>query len=68
VSRTRRKLFADLYQVAGHALLVDVGPTFPDITQGEHDRVVELLLDVLGEPDRWSAKMVRTKYRLAVAK
>lgn len=63
-----RDLCCELYQVAAHALLLDVGPEFPDITQGEHDRVVELLLDVLYEPDRWTAKLVLTKYRLAVAK
>ena len=57
----RAKLFADLYQIAGHRLLAA-----KDLTPGQQARLTELLLDVLSEPDRFTARIVRKLYRLAV--
>lgn len=34
---------------------------------GQHDRLVELVLDVLATPEEWTAKRLRIKYRLAIA-
>jgi N-acetylglutamate synthase-like GNAT family acetyltransferase len=64
----RAKFCAALYQVAGQVLLSEVGAEPPAISQGEHDRLVELLLDALSQSDQWTAKMVTTKHRLAVSR
>jgi hypothetical protein len=50
-----------LYQVAGPLLL---NPEF--YTEGQRARLRELVLNVLSEPDRYTAKLVRELQRLAV--
>lgn len=63
----RGRLFGQLYQVAGHLLLSEIGSDPPDLSQCQHDRLVELVLDVLATPEEWTAKRLRIKYRLAIA-
>ena len=58
----RRKLFLDCYQIAGGLLL---GPD-DFYTAGQRNRLTEVLLNALSEPDRYSAKLVRRLARLAV--
>lgn len=55
------KLFFELYQLAGGLLLA------PDhYTEGQRDRMAELLLNALSEPEQYTAKRVRTLRDLAV--
>lgn len=54
------KLFGLLYQIAGHRLLVE------DLTEGQKDRLTELLLSTLEDPDRLPVSVVRDLYTLAV--
>lgn len=63
MSKTDKKLFAALYQLAGDLLLLD-GPD--GRTQGQRDRMTELLLDVLSDPERYTAKTVAVKHRLCL--
>ena len=57
----RDKLLGDLYQIAGHRLLAE-----DSLTAGQRERLTELLLDVLSEPDRFSAGVLRKLYRMAM--
>ena len=59
----RRKLWADCYQIAGHLLLAD-----DTLTKGQKQRLIELLLNVLSEPERYKAKIVRSLYRMALSR
>lgn len=53
---------AALYQVAGSVT------SAPDLlTDGQRDRLRELLLNVLANPERYTAKLIRIEHDLAVA-
>lgn len=57
----RGKLFATLYQIAGHRLL-----SSDDLTDGQKERLDTLILDVLSDPDRYKASVVRDLYEEAL--
>ena len=56
------KRWWECYQLAGFLLLAP-----EDLTDGQRDRLTELLLNVLSEPDRYSPKLIRVLRKLAVA-
>jgi len=57
----RWKLWFECYQLAGGLLLA------PDhLTEGQRERLTELLLNVLSEPDRYTADLVRKLRAMAV--
>lgn len=58
----RWKLWFRCYQIAGGLLL---GPD-DDLTEGQRARLTELLLNVLSEPVRYSAKLVKDLEKMAV--
>lgn len=54
------KLLGELYQVAGLAI------TDRGLTEGQHERLEELLLDALSDPDRWTSRRMREAKDLAL--
>jgi hypothetical protein len=60
-AKSLRKRYAALYQLAGSLLLADAW------TPGQSERLTDLLLDVLSEPERYTAKLIAELQRLAVA-
>jgi hypothetical protein len=55
-----RKRIAAAYQVAGPLIMLD------NLTEGQRIRLGTLLLDVLAEPERFTAKLIRDLARDAV--
>ena len=60
---------ATLYQLAGDLtlghLITDEDPD-TSRTKGQLNRMRELLLDVLSDPDRWTAETIRASHKLAL--
>lgn len=61
--KRRRKLWHECYQLAGGLL---IGPAY-HFTEGQRERLIELLLNVLSDPDSYTAKLVHTLREMAVA-
>lgn len=77
------KLFAECYQIAGGLLQIDPighaanccsqecvykGNSPDHFTSGQRDRLTELLMNVLSNPQRYSARLVRNLAKMAVEK
>lgn len=61
LGESRRKLWAVAYQIAGSLLLA------PDaLTEGQRERLTELLLNILSEPDRFKASTALSLHRSAM--
>ena len=57
--KSLRKRFAAAYQLAGAVCL-------SELTEGQHERLEILLLDILSEPERYSAKLIAELQRVAL--
>lgn len=55
------KVMFECYQIAGSLLL-----TQGYHTTGQHQRLTELLLNILSEPDRYSPRLIRDLRRMAL--
>lgn len=57
--KSLRKCFAAAYQLAGAVVMAE-------LTEGQQERLNILLLDVLSEPERYSAKLIADLQRVAL--
>jgi hypothetical protein len=56
-----KKILAAAYQLAGHRLLSE-----DDLTEGQKDRLTNLLLDILSDPDRYRSSDIRGLVEMAL--
>ena len=59
--KNRTKVMGECYQIAGHRLLME-----DQLTEGQRERLTELLMDMLEDPNRYKVKVWRRLAKLAV--
>lgn len=69
--KRHQKVFGDCYQLAGQLLLIPAGDPLDNLTEGQRDRLIELLLNVLSEEanpnSHYTSKLIWRLRKLAVA-
>ncbi len=61
-----QEFFAALYQLAGDLTLTECDDSLR--TEAERDRMREVLLDALSQPEHYSAEGIAAKHKLAVSR